>query len=72
VVTTAVPLDDERLERVRQRIVTVTGRSQVELETRVDPAIMGGITIRIGDQLLDGSTRARLQELRSSLERAAS
>lgn len=72
VVTTAVPLDADRLERVRQRIVSETGRSQVELETRVDPAIMGGITIRIGDQMLDGSTRARLQELRSSLERAAS
>ncbi len=72
VVTTAVELDAERLERVRQRIVDTTGRSRVELETRVDPAILGGMVVRIGDQMLDGSTRARLQELRSSLERAAS
>ena len=72
VVTTAVELDADRLERVRQRIVDTTGRNRVELETRVDPAILGGMLVRIGDQMLDGSTRARLQELRSSLERAAS
>jgi len=72
VVTTAVELDAERLERVRQRIVSMTGRDRVELEAQVDPAILGGMVIRIGDQMLDGSTRARLQELRSSLERAAS
>lgn len=72
VVTTAVELDAQRLEQVRQRIVSMTGRDRVELEPRVDPAIMGGMVIRIGDQMLDGSTRARLQELRSSLERAAS
>ena len=72
VVTTAVELDAQRLEQVRQRIVTMTGRDRVELETQVDPAILGGMVIRIGDQMLDGSTRARLTELRSSLERAAS
>lgn len=72
VVTTAVELDPQRLEAVRQRIVQTTGRAQVELEARVDPSILGGMVIRIGDQMLDGSTRTRLQELRSSLERAAS
>ena len=72
VVTTAVELDAERVAGVRQRIQSMTGRQQVELETRVDPPIMGGMVIRIGDQMLDGSTRARLQELRASLERAAS
>ena len=72
VVTTAVELDAQRLEQVRQRIVTMTGRDRVELGTQVDPAILGGMVIRIGDQMLDGSTRARLTELRSSLERAAS
>ncbi|MEX2375600.1 MAG: ATP synthase F1 subunit delta [Dehalococcoidia bacterium] len=72
VVTTAVELDDERREQVRQRIMQASGRQQVEIETRLDPAILGGIVIRIGDQLVDGSTRSRLHQLRSSLERAAS
>jgi len=72
VVTTAVELDDARREQVRQRIIQSSGRQQVEIETRVDPSIIGGIVIRIGDQLVDGSTRSRLHQLRSSLERAAS
>jgi F-type H+-transporting ATPase subunit delta len=72
VVTTAVELDDERRERVRQRIVETTGRQQVEVETRVDPDILGGMVVRIGDQMVDGSTRARIRNLRSSLERAVS
>lgn len=72
VVTTAVELDDARREQIRQQIVQSSGHQQVEIETRVDPSILGGIVIRIGDQMVDGSTRSRLQHLRSSLERAAS
>ncbi|TAK75153.1 MAG: ATP synthase F1 subunit delta [Dehalococcoidia bacterium] len=70
VVTTAVNLDAEREAAVKRRLQEQTGRT-VELEKRVDPAILGGMTVRVGDQLLDGSTRTRLRNLRSSLERAA-
>jgi len=72
VVTTAVELDDARREQIRQQIVQSSGHQQVEIETRLDPSILGGIVIRIGDQMVDGSTRSRLRHLRSSLERAAS
>jgi len=71
VVTTAVELDEDRRRQVGERITSATGRA-VEMETRVDPAIMGGMVVRIGDQMVDGSTRARLQKLRASLERAVS
>jgi len=70
VVTTAVELDDARLQQVRERIASTSGR-QVEIESRVDPSILGGMVIRIGDQMVDGSTRSRLRKLRSSLERVA-
>ena len=40
-------------------------------ETQVDPSILGGLIVRIGDRLVDGSTRARLRALRTQLERAA-
>jgi F-type H+-transporting ATPase subunit delta len=70
VVTTAVDLDAEREAAVKRRLQEQTGRT-VELETRVDPAILGGMTVRVGDQLVDGSTRTRLRSLRSSLEHAA-
>jgi len=69
VVTSAIELDEERLRLVRERIATATGR-QVQMESRVDPSIVGGLTVRIGDQLVDGSTKTRLRNLRSQLERA--
>lgn len=69
-VTTAVELDTDRQAAVKARLQTQTGQT-VELETRVDPSILGGMTVRVGDQLVDGSTRTRLRNLRSSLERAA-
>ncbi len=70
VVTTAVDLDSDREAAVKRRLQEQTGRT-VEIETRVDPAILGGMTVRVGDQLVDGSTRTRLRSLRSSLERVA-
>jgi F-type H+-transporting ATPase subunit delta len=68
-VRTAVPLDDAQREAVRQRLATQTGRT-VELEAEVDPAIIGGAILQIGDQLIDGSTRRRLQRLRLELASA--
>ena len=68
-VTTAVDLDAERRTQLEQRLSTQTGL-RVTVETRVDPAILGGVVVRIGDRLMDGSTRTRLRNLRSQLERA--
>ena len=69
-VTTAVDLDAERRAALERRLGEQTGR-RVSVETRVDPAIIGGLVVRIGDRLLDGSTRTRLRHLRTQLERAA-
>ena len=69
-VTSAVPLDDAQRERLAQKIAADTGK-QVELDTNVDPALIGGLVVRIGDQMIDGSTRSRLRSLRTQLERAA-
>ena len=69
VVTTAVDLDAERRAQLEQKLSAQTGK-RVTVETRVDPAILGGVVVRIGDRLLDGSTRTRLRHLRGQLERA--
>lgn len=66
-VRTAVELDDERRRRFGEELARRTGRS-VELETEVDPDLIGGAVIRIGDRLIDGSTRAALRGLRQRLE----
>ena len=66
-VTTAVPLADEDLPAISERLRRVTGARDVRLETAVDPAIIGGLVVRVGDRLIDGSTRSRLIELRRQL-----
>ena len=65
-VTTAVPLSDAEKQILAERLGAVTGKTVV-LKATVNPAIIGGITARIGDQLLDGSTRSRLQALNKEI-----
>jgi F-type H+-transporting ATPase subunit delta len=65
-VTTAVPLSEGEKSAVATRLGEITGR-QVALETQVDEAIIGGLVARIGDKLIDGSTRSRLAALRRRL-----
>lgn len=69
-VTSAVELDPERRAELERQLALQTGK-QVTVETQVDPSILGGLVVRIGDRLVDGSTRARLRTLRTQLERAA-
>ena len=66
---TAVPLTDQEREVLEQRLSKETGR-KVILETEVDPRLIGGVRVQIGDQLVDASTRARLAALRSNLVNA--
>lgn len=65
-VTTAVPADGETLDRIRAVLETRTGRTIV-LEEAVEPALLGGLVIRLGDTLIDGSLRTRLATLRHRL-----
>lgn len=70
VVRTAVPLDDAAAAAIAQQLSASTGK-QVELTSEVDPSILGGAVIRIGDRLVDGSTRTRLSALRERLRQGA-
>jgi F-type H+-transporting ATPase subunit delta len=69
-VVTAVALDDTDKERLAGHLAVMTGK-RVSLVTEIDPAIIGGFVARIGDKLIDGSTRARLEALRKKLVEAA-
>lgn len=68
-VVTAIPLSDEEKERLQKRLAALTGKKLV-LVTRVEPDIMGGLVAKVGDRLMDGSVRTRLQELRRDLIKA--
>lgn len=65
-VTSAVPLDDQELQRITQFVADLT-KKEVVVSTQVDESILGGVIIQIGDQLLDGSTKSRLEALRQQI-----
>ena len=65
-VTTAVALPPDRVTALQQGIARATGR-QVQLETRVDPAIIGGAVTRVGSTVYDGSVTTQLQRLKQQL-----
>ena len=66
-VTTAVDIDENEKQLIAQQLSRMTGKA-VTVETRTDPSIIGGLVARIGDRLIDGSTRTRLLALRQRLE----
>ena len=65
-VTTAVPLDSEDQKKLRYHLGTITGK-EVVINLKLEPAILGGVIIKVGDRLIDGSTKSRLKSLRKSL-----
>ena len=68
-VTTASPLTDELRKKVRDIIDKQGHGGTVELEEHIDPSILGGFVVRLGDQLLDASLNSRLNELRQEFSK---
>jgi len=68
-VTSAVELDKSTVSQIGDRIAEQTGR-KVDLSSEVDPDILGGIVVRVGNSILDASIRNRLEQLRKSVARA--
>ena len=66
VVRSAVPLEAAHVERLAGYLGELVGKD-VDVTTAVDPAILGGLVARVGDRLIDGSVRTRLQDMRKSL-----
>ncbi len=66
IVTSAAPLTKGEDEAIRARVAQLTGTT-VDVTTTVDPALIGGVTVRIGDRLIDASVRGRLERLREQL-----
>lgn len=65
-VTTAVDLDPGDEARLRDKLGRLTGK-QVRLRKTVEPEIMGGVIVKIGDRVIDGSIRGRLAALKEKL-----
>jgi F-type H+-transporting ATPase subunit b len=64
-ITSAVPLTEAEKEIIRQDIIDKAGSQTVSF--RVDPSILGGLVVKIGDKVLDGSVAGQVERLRQSL-----
>src|SRR5829696_1361843 len=69
-VISAVDLDEGLVKDIGKRIEEQTGR-EVELSSKVDPGVLGGLQLRVGNMVLDATVRNRLEQLRKQVARAA-
>ena len=69
-VTSAVELDEELVKSIGERIEEQTER-RVELSSKVDPDVLGGLQVRVGNMVLDATVRNRLEQLRKQVAKAA-
>jgi F-type H+-transporting ATPase subunit delta len=69
-ITSAVELDKKTVNGIGKKIEEQTGR-KVELTTKVDPNVIGGLVMRVGNVVMDGSIRSRLERLRKQVAKAA-
>ena len=70
IATSAAPLQSSEIEALRERFEQMTG-GKLKLSVDVDPSLLGGLVVRVGDQLIDGSVRSRLDRLRTRLASGA-
>ncbi len=69
-VTSAVELDEQTVKQIGDRIAEQTGR-KVDLSATVDPDVLGGLQVRVGNMVLDATVRNRLEQLRKQVAKAA-
>jgi F-type H+-transporting ATPase subunit delta len=66
-VRSAVPLDEAQKQKLAEALKRATGKT-VEVKAIVDPAVLGGVYAKVGDQVIDGTVRNRLQSLKERLD----
>ena len=69
-ISSAVELDEDLIETIGKRIEDQTGR-RIDLDANVDPDLIGGLVLRVGNKVLDSSVRGRLDRLRKEVAQAA-
>jgi F-type H+-transporting ATPase subunit delta len=62
-VTSAVSLSEPQQQKVREKVQSMTGARDVELETKIDPDLLGGVIIKVGSQVIDSSLRGQLRRI---------
>lgn len=68
-VSSAVALSDEQVAELKATLKAAVGKD-VQLDTRVDPSLLGGLVVRVGSRMIDSSLRTKLANLKTSLKEA--
>ncbi len=66
VAITAVPLNDEDKTTLKAKLATLTGK-EIKLSNDIDESVIGGVLVKIGDKVIDGTIKGRLEEMKESL-----
>jgi len=66
-VTSAEPLSEDQVNRIKQALKASVGRD-VQIDTKVEPGILGGLIVKVGSRMIDGSLRTKLQNLRIAMK----
>jgi F-type H+-transporting ATPase subunit delta len=69
-VTVAEKLSDAHLDALKNALKSVTGGKAVDLNVKVDPAIIGGITVKLGSRMVDNSLRTKLNSIKHAMKEA--
>jgi F-type H+-transporting ATPase subunit delta len=67
-VTSATPLSDANAAALKETLRAVSGGSQVDLTAKVDPSIIGGLIVKLGSRMVDGSLRTKLNAIRTRMK----
>lgn len=70
VVTSAIPLTAQEQTALREKLTREAGGGELDLSFAVDPDLIGGLVVRVGDRVLDASVASRLRQLRESILKA--
>jgi F-type H+-transporting ATPase subunit delta len=69
-VTVAEKLSDTHLEALKSALKSVTGGKAVDLNVKIDPAIIGGLTVKLGSRMVDSSLRTKLNSIKHAMKEA--
>ncbi|MGB7008871.1 MAG: F0F1 ATP synthase subunit delta [Pseudolabrys sp.] len=69
-VTVAEKLNDKNLDALKSALKSVTGGKDIDLEVEVDPAIIGGMIVKVGSRMVDSSLRTKLNSIKFAMKEA--
>jgi F-type H+-transporting ATPase subunit delta len=69
-VTVAEKLSDTNLEALKSALKSVTGGKDIDMDVRIDPAIIGGLIVKVGSRMVDSSLRTKLNSIKFAMKEA--